>query len=95
MLDEHEANQALINTYSSSLNASNIYADIHRNSYLKSVRGAPEEITPDKDMHFPPGLKPIAVDELRPGYINPAAKISISAQASGKSDNKESVREAD
>jgi len=49
-------------------------------------------------MHFPPGLKPIAVDELRPGYIIPAAKpaakpvamiSSISAQASGKSDNKE------
>ena len=79
VLDELEANQAMVQMYSSSLSASNIYADIHRNSYLESVRGAPEEITPDKDEHFPPGLKPIAVEELQPQYINPVVKIGISA----------------
>lgn len=69
--DEFEANKAVINLYQSSISASSIYADIKRNSYLQSVRNAPQEMTPDKNMKFHQGIKKSAIDQLNPLYRDP------------------------
>mmetsp|Transcript_9330 Transcript_9330/g.12683 ORF Transcript_9330/g.12683 Transcript_9330/m.12683 type:complete len:105 (-) Transcript_9330:410-724(-) len=88
VLDEQEAKHALNEIYNSSKSASHVWADICRNKYLRSIKNAPLEMTPNELKEFHPGFKK-AINKLEDRYVpivsKPKDSAGLEVHASNKS----------
>ena len=94
--EEHQAKQVISELYKSSQVANSVWGDIYRNKFLRSVKNAPEQMTPNERKEFNPGFKK-SVNKLAAFYepimSKPKDKASLEVNFSGQQNSESIVEE--